>query len=189
MAKKRKAFDPRKHTLLKSLAFIRLHGVMVIHVEPSGRAGLISWKDGRSVASSPDLELGIVGFPHHWTITLAVFCRSETEEYIKSVELVPDRALKAESLAAECQTEHRKLEDGCNPKHVIGKGFVASPVGKRLTEAEAEKLFALCGAWHQERFEPAGLFPDERQRLIAVLEGMAPAIQSPAESPNMRTAP
>lgn len=88
---------------------------------------------------------------------------------MKSVDLTPDRAFKSETLAHECESEHRNLEAGCNAKHVIGTGFLASPVGKKLTSDEAGELFRKCGAWQQEQFLPES----ERSRLIAALEGAA----------------
>jgi len=170
----RKKNNPAARMQRNTRALLRHNCVAVVHVEPSGRQGLIHWKNCKSIAPSPELSHSICDIAHHWTIFLAVFCRRQDGEcYIKPAEVATKSQYKAAHLAAQvieydAYDEHgnfievrREIEPGvidveiekllatCNPAHVIGQGWIASPVGESLSEEQAGKVFEAVGCWEE----------------------------------------
>jgi len=171
----RKKNNPAARMQRNTRALLRHNCVAVVHVDPSGRQGLINWKNCRSVPPSRELAYSICEIAHHWTIYLAVFCRSQTgERYTKAVEIAPTGQYRSEQLGAQVieydaydeagtlievrseiepgviDVEIEKLLATCNPAHVIGQGWIASPVGESLTEEQAARVFDAVGCWEQQ---------------------------------------
>lgn len=137
-------------------ALLSQNNIAVIHIEPSGRQGLINWKNCKSVAAGKLLASGICDIAHHWTIYLAVFCRSQDGQcYIKADEIAPQGQYRSEQLAGVMEQYHNELMATCNPAHVIGQGWIASPVGHSLTEEQADRVFSAVGAWTHTEQEAA----------------------------------
>lgn len=83
-----------------------------------------------------------------WVIYLAAFCvKSDGEGYIKGEELVLEGTHLGKDLDAVLAEYHQPLRDRCNPSHLIGSGWIASPVGVSFTEKEAAKIFEKAGCW------------------------------------------
>ena len=155
-------------------ALRRQHHIAGVHIENPERQGLINWRNCKSVAAGPQLASGICDIAHHWTIYLAVFCRSPNGEcYIKAEEIAPQGQYTSAQLGPR-EVEYDLIdEDGrvigsttetepgvidkamtelvarCNQTHVIGRGWIASPVGDSLTEEQADRVFEAVGAWQQ----------------------------------------
>jgi len=137
-------------------ALLSQNNIVVVHIHPSGRQGLINWKTCKSVAAGKLLASGICDIPHHWTVYLAVFCRSQTgERYIKADEIEPQGQYRSEQIAGVMERYHDALKAGCNPQHVIGCGWIASPVGESLTEDQAARVFDAVGVWMEPEQEKA----------------------------------
>jgi len=172
---KRKKNNPAARMQRNTRALLRHNCVAVVHVDPSGRQGLINWKNCKSIAPSNELAYSICEIAHIWTIYLAVFCRSQTgERYIKAAEIAPQGQYRSDQLGAQvieydAFDEHgnfievrREIEPGvidveiekllatCNPQHVIGQGWIASPVGESLSEEQAGRIFEAVGCWEEQ---------------------------------------
>lgn len=148
---KRKKNNPAARMQRFTRALLRQHAIVVVSVEPSGRQGLLNWKNCKSVAAGELLASGICDIAHHWTIYLAVFCQSQSgDRYIKAAEIIPDGAYRSEQLSAVMEAHHEELAAGCNPAHVIGKGWIASPVGESLNEEQAARVFDAVGVWQEQ---------------------------------------
>lgn len=133
-------------------ALLRQHHIAVVHIENPERQGLINWRNCKSVAAGPQLASGICDIAHHWTIYLAVFCQKPNgERYIKAEEIAPQGQYRSEQLAGVMEQHHAELLQTCNPTHVIGRGWIASPVGDSLTEEQADRVFEAVGAWQQAK--------------------------------------
>lgn len=131
-------------------ALLRQHSIVVVGVQHSGKQGLLNWKNCKSIAAGKLLASGICDIAHHWTIYLAVFCQSQSgERYIKATEIIPNGAYRSEQLSSVMEAHHEELAAGCNPAHVIGKGWIASPVGESLTEEQAARVFDAVGIWQE----------------------------------------
>jgi hypothetical protein len=90
--------------------------------------------------------------PHHWTIYLAGLCIGQGgERYMKSQEIAPAGIYLAEHLSDVIEACYRDLCDGCNPKHLVASGWIAIPNTVSLSEAQADQIFDLAGAWPQHR--------------------------------------
>lgn len=146
----RKKNNNRARALRFTRALLRQHGVVVVHYEIAGKVaqGLMSHKDCRSVAAGRQLADGITKLPHHWTIYLAAFCVDQSgQRYTKAVEIAPTAAYISDDLAEAMETHHAELISSCNPAHYRGGGWIASPVGHSLTEADADRIFSSAAVW------------------------------------------
>ena len=147
---RRKANNNRARAIRFTRALLRQHAVVVVHYEVGGKVaqGLMSAKDCRSVAAGKQLADGITLLPHHWTIYLAVFCVAQDgQRYTKAVEIAPTSAYVSDDLQDAMRDHHAELIDSCNPAHYRGAGWIASPVGQSLTEAEADNIFTAAAVW------------------------------------------
>lgn len=112
---------------------------------------VMNWRNLKQISVGHLLQRGINELPHHWTIYLAVFCRSQTgERYIKPVEIAPAGQYKAEHLTAVLQDQITQLRGTCNPAHVLMTGWIATPYPRSLTEEEADRVFDQLNPWRGE---------------------------------------
>jgi len=130
-------------------ALLRQHSIVVVHLHPSGRQGLLNWKTRQSVAAGRLLASGICDIPHHWVIYLAVFCDSGRQRYIKAIEIAPAGQYKSNQLAEVMEQHHGEVKAICPPAHIVGYGWIASPVGESLSEEQAGKVFEAVGCWEE----------------------------------------
>lgn len=148
MAKPRKKNDSQRRLLRATEALLRQNHIAIVDLLPQDKQGLINWKTCRAVKSSRQLVNGVCDLPHRWTIYLAVFCRSPLgERYIKGEEIVPAGQYRSEQINPAITHYHEELLASCNQSHVIGTGWIASPVGESLTEDEAARVFEAVGCW------------------------------------------
>lgn len=147
----RKKNNSRRRLLRSTDALLRTNHVAVVDIHPADTQGLINWKYCRPVAASRQLIDGVCDLPRQWTIYLAVFCRdSSGVQYIKGDEVEPQGRYRSEQISDVITQCHESLIATCNPNHVIGYGWIASPVGESLSEAQAARVFEAVGCWEQE---------------------------------------
>lgn len=70
-------------------------------------------------------------------------------QYIKSVEIAPQGLYLVEHLTDVIEATYKDLLGECNPNHRLASGWIAIPNTVSLDEAQAAKVFAAAGAWHQ----------------------------------------
>ena len=146
--KKRKPYNPMKRYLRERKALLRLYRVAVVTVDPSGRQGLIDWRTCKNIAPGRTIAESVCDIAHHWTIYLACFCIDDKgEPYIKPLEIAPEGIYVSDDLAEVIRHHYAELRASCNPRHLVGSGWVANPSGKSLTEHEAARIFEAVGAW------------------------------------------
>lgn len=150
MSKKRKPYNPMKRYLRERKALLRLHRVAVVTIDPSGRQGLIDWSTRNNIAPGRTIAEAVCEIAHNWTIYLAAFCIDDKgDKYIKPLEIAPEGIYVSDDLTDVIKHYYGELRASCNPKHMIGSGWVANPSGKSLTEHEAMMIFEAVGAWNQ----------------------------------------
>ncbi|WP_313338472.1 hypothetical protein [Stutzerimonas nitrititolerans] len=146
--KKRKPYNPMKRYLRERKALLRLHRVAVVTIDPSGKQGLIDWKTCKNIAPGRTIAESVCDIAHHWTIYLAGFCIDDKgERYIKPLEIAPEGIYVSDDLAEVIRHYYTELRASCNPRNLVGSGWVANPSGKSLTEHEATMIFEAVGAW------------------------------------------
>ena len=146
----RKKNNARRRVLRATDALLRQHHIVIVDIHPADKQGLLNWQNCKSVNAGHQLIDGVCDLPHKWTIYLAVFCKSQTgERYIKGDEVEPIGRFRSEQLTEVIVHCHEALIATCNPVHVIGYGWIASPVGESLTEEQAGKVFEAVGCWEE----------------------------------------
>ena len=152
MSKKRKPYNPLKRFIRERKALLRLHRVAVVTVDPSGRQGLIDWSTRNNIIPGSSIADAVCNIAHHWTIYLACFCIDDKgERYIKPLEIAPEGIYVSDDLAEVIRHYYTELRASCNPRHLVGSGWVANPSGKSLTEHEAAMIFEAVGAYGQSQ--------------------------------------
>jgi hypothetical protein len=136
-------------------AYVRQFKVAVVHVvDRAGeeRQGVINYKACANYAAGLSTKEMICDVAHRWSICLGAFCVDEYgRKYLKSLEFEPNGIYKSDSLAGVMKHFHAELLDGCNSKHVVGKGWIAIPDSVSLTEEQAFQIFEACGGWSQQK--------------------------------------
>jgi len=147
----RKKNNAQRRLLRATDALLRQHHIVIVDIHPADKQGLLNWKNCKSVNAGRQLVDGVCDLPHQWTIYLAVFCRSQTgEQYIKAQEVEPIGRYRSGQLTEVIVHHHEALIATCNPAHVTGYGWIASPVGESLTEEQAAKVFEAVGCWQRQ---------------------------------------
>lgn len=150
MAKVRKKNNARKRLMASTDALLHQGHIVIVDIMPMEKHGLLNWKKCQPVRGTVQLVNGVCDLPHQWTIYLAVFCLSQTgERYIKGEEIEPQGRYKSEHINDAITQCHDALIATCNPGHVIGYGWIASPTGESLTEEQAARVFDCVGCWEQ----------------------------------------
>lgn len=116
---KRKAHNFRSRVERACRALLSRNHVVVVNIDPSGKQGLGNWKNCKSITSRQIVD-AVCDIPHHWTIYIAGLCVGQGgEEYIKSLEVSPDRIHMAEKLTDVIQLFYKQVSDECNPNHRV----------------------------------------------------------------------
>lgn len=143
-----KSHLPRARLERVSRAILRQFRVSVVNIDPEGRQGLVDWKTCKNIAPSRQIADAVCDIAHRWVIYIGAFCIDDQgNRYMKSTEIAPDGIYKSDSLADVLEHCYRELIAGCNPRHLIGSGWIAVPGGKGLDEDQAYRVFDACGAW------------------------------------------
>lgn len=129
-------------------ALLSTNHVAVVNIDPSGRQGLINWKNAKSIAPGRAIADAVCDIPHNWVIYFSALCIDQLgQRYIKSQEVAPQGVYLSEQLNEVIETYYRDLLDSCNAQHVVGSGWIANPCGVSLDEEQAARIFDAVGAW------------------------------------------
>lgn len=146
---KRKPNNPRARLERLSRSLLAQSKIAFYNLDPGGKQGLINWVSGKKYLPTERVVDALLGIAHKWVIYISAFCRDQHgKRYCKSIEIAPQGIYRHDQLADALREHYLELLDSCNPSHLIGSGWVANPCGASLTEAQAEKLFDVCGVWN-----------------------------------------
>jgi hypothetical protein len=149
--KVRKKNNLFKRRLSATIALLRKSNVVVVDISPSDTQGLMNWQRCQPIHTTRQLVDGVCDLPHNWTVFIAAFCQSQLgERYMKADEIVPQGCYRSEQINDSITLHHEALIATCNPAHVIGYGWIASPVGQSLDENQAARVFESLGCWDQQ---------------------------------------
>lgn len=131
---------------------LRQYRVAVVNLDPDHRQGLMNWRTAANIAPSKQISSAVCDHAHRWSIYISAFCRDQSGlRYSKSVEVAPQGIYLAAQLSDVIEACYRGLLAECNPKHLIGSGWIAIPDAVELDEAQAERVFSAAGAWAQQQ--------------------------------------
>lgn len=149
---KRKPNNMRVRMERVSRAKLNAHHVAVIHIDPSGRQGMINWKSCESIRPGQRMAEAVCDFAHRWTIYVSVQCRDQNgHRYSKSVEVAPLGNYLAAHLENVIEETYKDLVAESNPNHRVASGWIAIPAEVSLTEEQAARVFDAVGVWGQQR--------------------------------------
>lgn len=132
-------------------AMLRTNHVAVVNIDPIGWQGMVNWKNCKRIPPGRQIADAVCDFAHHWTIYLSGFCVDQTGlRYFKSAEIAPQGIYLADHLCDVIEEHYRALLDTCNPKHLVGSGWIAIPNDVSLDEEQAARIFEAAGAWNQQ---------------------------------------
>lgn len=133
-------------------AILRSNHIAVINIDPSGRQGLVNYRNCKSVPTGQRIADAICDYGHRWTIYLAGLCIGQNgERYIKAEEVSPNGIYLAAHLTDVIEEHYKALLATCNPNHLVASAWLAVPDDVTLDEAQAAAVFSACGAWDQQR--------------------------------------
>jgi hypothetical protein len=149
--KKRKPNNIRTRKERLSRAELKANHVAVIHIDPSGRQGMINWKSCRSIPPGKRMAEAVCDIAHRWTIYVSVQCRDQRgHRYTKSVEVAPQGNYLAAHLENVIEDTYKALVTESNPNHRVASGWIAIPTAVSLTEEQAARMFDAVGVWNQQ---------------------------------------
>ncbi|UVM07581.1 hypothetical protein [Pseudomonas laurylsulfatiphila] len=150
--KKRKPNSMRTRIERVSRALLNANHVAVVHIDPSGRQGMINRKSCKSIPPGQRMAEAVCDFAHRWTIYVSVQCRDQLgHRYTKSVEVAPQGNYLAAHLEGVIEETYKELVAESNPNHRLASGWIAIPTEVSLTEEQAARVFDAVGVWNQER--------------------------------------
>ena len=145
---KRKPNNNRARMQRSMAAVLRTNHVAVINLDPSGRQGLVNYRNCKSIPPGRHVADAVCDIPHRWTIYLAGLCIDQNgHRYIKAQEVAPEGIYLAAHLTDVIETCYRSLLETCNPLQLVASGWIAVPDEVSLDEEHAAKIFEACGAW------------------------------------------
>lgn len=148
---KRKPHNMRARIERMSRARLNTHHVAVIHIDPSGRQGMINWKTCRSIPPGQRMAEAVCDVAHRWTIYVSAQCRDQNgHRYTKSVEVAPQGNYMAAHLEDVIEDTYKALVAESNPNHRVASGWIAIPADISLTEEQAARMFDAVGVWNQQ---------------------------------------
>jgi len=149
---KRKPNNMRARIERSCRALLSTNHVAVVNIDPSGRQGMINWKNCKNIPPGQRLADAVCDFPHRWTIYVSVQCRDQRgHRYTKSVEVAPQGNYLAAHLEDVIEETYKDLVAESNPNHRVASGWIAIPAEVSLTEEQAARVFDAVGVWSQQR--------------------------------------
>ena len=149
--KSRKPHNMRARLERSCRALLSSNHVAVVNINPSGRQGMINWKNCKNIPPGQRIADAVCDIPHRWTIYLSALCIDQTgQRYSKSVEIAPQGNYLAEHLTDAIEATYKDLIADCNPNHVVASGWIAIPAAVSLEEEQAARVFDAVGCWSQE---------------------------------------
>ena len=146
MTKKRnKKYNPIKHAEI--CTDYALKNAYVANTTKQDHCVLIN-KRAELIEINERVYRAIAEITHVWGIYLAAFgVEPGGDPYIKSDAFVTTERFLQGDLTDFIKARHDKLIKNFNTDQFVGAGWIASPVGKDLTEIEAFNIFEKLGAW------------------------------------------
>lgn len=132
------------------LATAVLSGYVIAYV--TGReeyfCHLINLNQMKEVQVTSVLFKSISEIPHAWGVLIASVCQDNFDKkYIQSEFHKMKSKYYQRDLIEYLNQEHSKLLKSTNPNHLIGAGWIASPIGSEVTDEQATQIFEMIGAW------------------------------------------
>jgi len=147
---KRKPHNIRARIERSCRALLSTNHVAVVNINPSGRQGMINWKNCKSIPPGQKIADAVCDIPHRWVIYISALCRDQRgHRYSKSVEIAPLGSYLAEHLTDVIEDSHDALMKDCNQNQIVASGWIAIPCDVSLTEEQAARVFDAVGAWNQ----------------------------------------
>lgn len=132
-------------------AALRTNHAAVVQIDPAHRQGMVNWKTGSSIPPSRQVSAALHDYPYRWAICIGAFCEAQDgERYYKFSKVATAGIYLAAHLPDFIRTHYVELMDTCNPRHVVGSGWIATPYDVELTDPQAAFVFEACGAWNQQ---------------------------------------
>ncbi|MNF77229.1 hypothetical protein D3C84_593690 [compost metagenome] len=152
MAKaRRKPHNMQARMARSCRALLASNHVAVVNIDPSGRQGLINWRNCKSIRPGQQIADAVCDYPYAWVIYLSALCVDQFgKRYIKSIEVAPLGQYRSDALTDVIEHHYRALLDTCNPQHVVASGWIANPSGVSLDEEQAARVYDAVGAWNQQ---------------------------------------
>lgn len=148
----RKANNMRARMQRSLSAVLRTNHVAVINIDPSGKQGMINYKNCKNVPPGPKVAAAMCDYAHKWTLYVAGLCVDQAgNKYVKAEEIAPQGVYLAAHLTDVIEQTYQALVASCNPAHLVGSGWLAIPDDVTIDEAQAYKLFEAVGAWDQQK--------------------------------------
>ena len=146
-SRKHRNYSPQR-TVTK-VVHATLRGTAVIYMANNDRKSrIINLKSHEMYSANLQQAHLLLTATFKWTVYCAVFCRDASgSEYMKAIEVGVDAPCLHDTLFDSMPDEHLKLLRGCNDNHVVNVGWLASPDGISITEAEAGAIFDKHNAW------------------------------------------
>jgi len=148
-SRKKRKYNPNKRYKNVAKAILRSNHFATIFVSSGkGLTYMIDRKTGIGIKPVPQLIKVVTELQFKWSVLMAALCIGDDgKEYMKYEEIIANDEVKQSELADFLNESHKKLIEGCNPRHVVNAAWIASPVGHEWTEAEAARLFSSRGGW------------------------------------------
>ena len=144
----RKPHNMRARLARTCRATLRSNNVAVVNIDPSGRQGLVNWKNAKSIAPGRAIADAVCDFAHPWCIYISALCIDQFgQRYIKSIEAAPQGVYLAAQLTDVIEACYREHIAGCNPNHLVASAWIAIPNSITLDEAQAAHIYDAAGAW------------------------------------------
>ena len=148
---KRKANNMRARVERTCRALLASNHVAVVNLDPSGRQGMVNWKNLKNIPPGQRIADAVCDIAHSWTIYISAFCVDQFgQRYYKSVEIAPQGLYRSEHLTDTIEEHYKALVGDCNPNHVVGSGWIAGSEGLR-------------SRWRLEADEGADRWPRRQQ--------------------------
>lgn len=145
---KRKPNNMRARAERVCRAVLRQNNVAVVNIDPSGRQGLINWKNCKSIRPGPAIADAVCDYPHAWCIYMSALCLDQDgHRYIKSIEVAPKGQYLVTQINELIEVYYPELLDGCNQKHIHASAWIAIPDDVTLDEEQAARIYDAVNAW------------------------------------------
>ena len=128
-------------------ALLSTNHVAVVNIDPVGRQFLINWKSAKKIVSRQVVD-AVCDMSHHWSICIGAFCTDQFgDSYIKFSKVAPAGIYLAKHLDDFIEEHYRALLASCNPMHLVGSGWIATPYDVELSDEQARMVFDAVNAW------------------------------------------
>ena len=118
---------------------------------------MIHGRSGKQLRADRNLVDAIEFIPHKWSVLIAALCRKPCgDEYMKTEQIAVPHVIYQREIAEALSDMHKNLCNECNPNHLIGAAWVASPAGDDIDEGFAAKVFESIGGWSSHELAVVG---------------------------------